>query len=75
VGLLASGGTESILLAIYSYKEDAKARGIDDPEIIASITAHPAIDKACHYFGIRLLKLLPDRKSLKLTASIVKATL
>ena len=49
VGLLSSGGTESILIALYTYRERARERGIDAPEVVACITVHPALDKACHY--------------------------
>ena len=30
--------------------------GITEPEVIAPASAHVALDKACHYFGIRLLR-------------------
>jgi glutamate/tyrosine decarboxylase-like PLP-dependent enzyme len=58
VGAMTSGGTESILLAVYTYREHArKARGVRRPEIVAPVTAHPALDKACHYFDVRLRKI------------------
>lgn len=56
-GLLTSGGTESILLACLAYKERGKARGITNPNLVASQTAHAAFDKACFYFGIELRKV------------------
>jgi len=55
--LLASGGTESILIAVLAHRNWGRAQGIEDPEVICCRTAHPAIDKACHYFGVRLVKL------------------
>jgi len=59
VGAMTSGGTESILLAVYTYRERAvkerRVRGT--PEIVVPETAHPAFDKACHYFGVRLRKV------------------
>jgi glutamate/tyrosine decarboxylase-like PLP-dependent enzyme len=58
VGAMTSGGTESILLAVYTYRERArKERGIRSPELVAPVTIHPAFDKACHYFGVRLRKV------------------
>lgn len=56
VGLLSSGGTESILIALKGYRDLAKQRGISKPELVCCVTAHPAVDKACHYFGIGLVK-------------------
>lgn len=32
-------------------------RGICEPEIIATSTAHSAIDKACEYFGVTLTRV------------------
>ncbi len=53
-GTISSGGTESILLAIKSYRDYAKdQRGINKPELIVPISAHVAFDKACEYFGIK----------------------
>lgn len=54
-GLLSSGGTESILIAAIAYRELANQRGIERPEIICSSSAHGAIHKACHYFGMDLI--------------------
>ncbi len=57
-GTVTSGGTESILLAMRTYRDQARvARGITDPEIVAPVTAHAAFDKASRYFGIRLVKV------------------
>jgi sphinganine-1-phosphate aldolase len=56
-GTVTSGGTESILLAMRTYRDDARIRrGITDPEVVAPVTAHAAFDKAAQYFGIRLVK-------------------
>ena len=51
-GSLSSGGTESIFLAVQTARDDATARGIAEPEIVCSDTAHPAFAKACHYLGV-----------------------
>ncbi len=34
-----------------------KTRGIDAPEIVAGVTCHPCLDKACHYLRIKLHKV------------------
>uniref|UniRef100_A0A915PYJ2 sphinganine-1-phosphate aldolase n=1 Tax=Setaria digitata TaxID=48799 RepID=A0A915PYJ2_9BILA len=53
-GTVTSGGTESILLAMLSYRNFAYAKGISEPEILVPATAHAAFDKAAHLFGIRI---------------------
>jgi len=53
-GTLSSGGTESILLAMKTYRDWAREKkGITDPEMILPVTAHAAFDKACQYFQIK----------------------
>lgn len=57
-GAVTSGGTESILLAMKTYRDWARERkGIRRPEIIAPTTAHAAFDKAGHYFGIKVIRI------------------
>jgi len=52
-GAMTSGGTESILMAMKSARERAKAeRGVERPNMVVPYTAHPAFAKACHYFEI-----------------------
>ena len=58
VGVVSSGGTESILLAIKTYRDWARAtKGITAPEIVAPTTAHVAFDKAGEYFGIKVIRV------------------
>ncbi|WP_235299036.1 pyridoxal phosphate-dependent decarboxylase family protein [Portibacter marinus] len=60
-GLMTSGGTESILMAVKAAKEWAvKKRGIAHPELVMSVSAHPAFNKACDYFGIKTIILPID---------------
>jgi glutamate/tyrosine decarboxylase-like PLP-dependent enzyme len=59
-GTVTSGGTESILLAMRTYRESARTRGIKHPEIVAPVTAHVAFDKAAEYFGMKLIKIPVD---------------
>lgn len=56
VGAVSSGGTESILLAMKTYRDWARdKKGITEPEMIAPTTAHAAFDKAAQFFNIRLI--------------------
>lgn len=58
VGAVSSGGTESILLAMKSYRDRAwEEKGITHPEMIFPVTAHAAFEKAAWYFGIKPVKI------------------
>lgn len=62
-GVVTSGGTESCLMAVKTYRDMAKdQRRVRKPEMILPETAHVAWFKASEYFGvkIRLLPLLDD---------------
>src|SRR5262249_58621490 len=60
-GTVSSGGTESILLAMKTYRDFARARrGIAEPEIIAPVTAHAAFDKAARFFDMTLVRVPVD---------------
>lgn len=57
-GTVSSGGTESILLAMKTYRDRARERqGIRSPEMVAPVTAHAAFDKAARYFNIRMVRI------------------
>jgi len=55
VGNMTSGGTESILMAVKTARDWAREHRPQarEPEILLPRTAHPAFDKAAHYFGLR----------------------
>ena len=55
VGTMTSGGTESILMAVKTAREWARAHHpeIHAPEMILPLTAHPAFEKAAHYFRVK----------------------
>ncbi len=60
VGTVTSGGTESILLAMKAYRDQARAgagRRVRRPEVVAPSTAHVAFDKAAQCFGIKLVRV------------------
>lgn len=60
-GVVTSGGTESILLAMKTYRDMGyDQKGITKPEIVLPISAHAAFDKAAEYFGISLRKTRLD---------------
>jgi len=56
VGNMTSGGTESILMAVKTARDFARAeKGITQPELIAPVTAHPAFYKAADYLGVNVV--------------------
>jgi glutamate/tyrosine decarboxylase-like PLP-dependent enzyme len=57
-GSVSSGGTESILLAMKTYRDWAREKKkIRDPEMVVPITAHAAFDKAAQYFNIKMVHI------------------
>lgn len=57
-GTMTSGGTESILMAIKTARDFARAeRGITEPEMVLPASAHPAFQKAAHYFGVKAVNV------------------
>jgi glutamate/tyrosine decarboxylase-like PLP-dependent enzyme len=57
-GTVTSGGTESILVAMKTYRDRAREeKGITEPEMILPLTAHVAFDKAGQYFNIKQVKI------------------
>jgi glutamate/tyrosine decarboxylase-like PLP-dependent enzyme len=60
-GVVTSGGTESILLAMKTYRDWARdMKGISKPEMIVPRTAHAAFDKASQYFNIKMKRIPVD---------------
>ena len=59
VGAMTSGGTESILMAVKTWRDRARAKWpwIRRPNVVCPVTIHPAFDKAAHYFGVKLRKV------------------
>src|SRR5690606_26095688 len=53
LGSLTSGGSESILMAVKTYRDYArKVRPeVTEPEMILPISVHAAFEKAAHYFN------------------------
>jgi sphinganine-1-phosphate aldolase len=60
-GVVTSGGTESILLAMKTYRDWARdQKKITQPEMIIPVTAHAAFEKAAAYFKIKLKRISVD---------------
>ncbi len=57
VGVLSSGGTESIMLAMKAYRDQGRARGIKHGNLVAPASAHPAFDKAAHTLGMHIIRV------------------
>ena len=55
VGNFTSGGTESLILAVKTARDCARANKphIKEPEMVLPITAHASLFKAAHYLGIK----------------------
>nr|MDO8114613.1 aspartate aminotransferase family protein [Candidatus Sigynarchaeota archaeon] len=53
-GNITTGGTESLLMAVKTYRDWAREKKpeIKEPEIVLPISAHPSFEKAAHYFGL-----------------------
>ncbi|XP_059422217.1 sphingosine-1-phosphate lyase 1 [Carassius carassius] len=71
-GTVTSGGTESILMACKAYRDMAHERGIKHPEIIAPLSVHAAFDKAAHYFGMKLIHIPLDKKTMKVDVKAMR---
>lgn len=73
VGVMTSGGTESILLTMLTYRQMAQKQrpAIKKPEVIVPATIHPAFDKAAILFGIQLRKA-PVGEDLKAVPAVME---
>lgn len=69
-GNVTSGGTESLLCAVKAARDWARLHRpeIAHPEIVLPASAHPAFDKAGHYFGVKLVHV-PVREDLRADVS------
>ena len=53
-GVVTSGGSESLISALYTYRERSAARGVTRPNVVIPRTAHVALDKGAHWMGIEV---------------------
>jgi glutamate/tyrosine decarboxylase-like PLP-dependent enzyme len=58
VGNMTTGGTESLLMTVKTAREYARATrpDIQAPDMVLPASAHPAFDKAAHYFGVKAIR-------------------
>jgi glutamate/tyrosine decarboxylase-like PLP-dependent enzyme len=76
VGNMTTGGTESLLMTVKTARDWARAEKpeIKDPEMVMPDTAHPAFDKAAHYFGVRAVRV-PVREDFRADVQAMRAAL
>lgn len=53
-GVVTSGGSESLLTALYTYREVARGRGVTRPNVVMPVTAHVALDKGAYWMDIEV---------------------
>lgn len=71
-GMTTSGGTMSIINAIYAYSVKARKMGIKKPELIIPLTAHAAFEKACEMFKIKCIKIPYNKETYQVDLNLVK---
>jgi glutamate/tyrosine decarboxylase-like PLP-dependent enzyme len=73
-GNFTSGGTESILLAVKTARDYARAKKphIREPEIILPLTAHAAFQKAAHYLCVKPVLVPIDDTTFKADPEAVR---
>ena len=73
-GTMTSGGTESILLAVKTYRDWARDvfPKIKEPEMILPSSAHPSFEKAAKYFDVKLIYVPVDNKSYRADVKAMK---
>src|SRR5512145_3356640 len=77
VGHLTSGGTESIMLAVKTARDRARAEHpeIIQPEIVLPKTAHAAFHKAAHYLSVKPVVVDIDPQTFKVRAEDMRGAL
>ncbi len=74
-GVLTSGGTESILMAMRVYRQFGLEKGIRYPEIVAPVSAHCAFNKAADYFRMKLTLVPVDPVTRKVNLKAMAAAI
>uniref|UniRef100_A0A1I8IQ37 sphinganine-1-phosphate aldolase n=1 Tax=Macrostomum lignano TaxID=282301 RepID=A0A1I8IQ37_9PLAT len=70
-GNVTSGGTESVLMAVKTYRDLARARM--PGSAVAAVTVHPAFNKAAHYFGLTMTLVPVDPVSQTVDPAALRA--
>src|SRR5512138_3151078 len=75
VGHLTTGGTESIMLAVKTARDKARAEHpeITQPEMVLPKTAHAAFHKAAHYLGLRPVVVEVDPATFRVRSEDMRA--
>ena len=73
-GSMTSGGTESILMAIKTYRDWAEEKFPDivKPEMVLPSSAHPAFDKGADYFKVKSVRVPVVSKTHRVDAIAMK---
>jgi sphinganine-1-phosphate aldolase len=77
VGHLTTGGTESIMLAVKTARDKARAEHPDiiQPEMVLPKTAHAAFHKAAHYLSVKPVVVDIDPQTFKVRAEAMRAAI
>ena len=77
VGHLTTGGTESIMLAVKTARDRARALAphIREPEIVLPRAAHAAFHKAAHYLNVKPVVVEIDPRTFKVRPEDIRATI
>jgi glutamate/tyrosine decarboxylase-like PLP-dependent enzyme len=77
VGHLTTGGTESIMLAVKTARDRARALHpkITQPEMVLPITAHAAFHKAAHYLDVKPVMVDINPATFKVEAETMRAAI
>ncbi len=64
-GSMTSGGTESIVMAVKTYRDWARDKfpDIKNPEMLLPSSAHPAFYKGADYFDVKAIKVPVDKNT------------
>jgi glutamate/tyrosine decarboxylase-like PLP-dependent enzyme len=74
VGNFTSGGTESIILAVKTARDHARAHrpAVTRAEVILPVTAHASFQKACHYLDVQAVLVPVDTATFKADVDAVR---
>jgi sphinganine-1-phosphate aldolase len=77
VGHLTTGGTESIMLAVKTARDQARAEKphIKEPEMVLPKTAHAAFHKAAHYLSVKPVIVDIDPATFKAKPEAMRAAI
>jgi glutamate/tyrosine decarboxylase-like PLP-dependent enzyme len=76
-GNFTSGGTESIMLAVKTARDFARAKRpqIRAPEMVLPVTAHAAFQKAAHYLDVKPVLVPVDTTSFRADVDAVRTAI